>query len=150
MSAIQGDLHEPHRAPIHDNPEWLGFDSPVISFALHHVNDLINTPKLFNARIKPGGPVVVVDWFEGEGKEEAVAQGVPDNTVRERKYNPADILPVPMGKVWTDFSLRDIRYDYEAAGLTDVDVRVWPELPQRATFGGHSTMYISKPTVPSP
>ena len=117
MSAIQGDLHEPHKAPTIDNPGWLGLDSHVISFALHHVNGLIDTLELLKARIKPGGTVLVVGWFKEEGKKEAVAQGVPDNTGRERKYNPADMLPVPMEKVWPGFSLRDIREDYEAAGL---------------------------------
>lgn len=153
MSAIRGDLHEPHKTPILDNPEWFGFDSLVISFVLHHVNDPIGTLELLKARVRPGGTVVVVDWIKEEDKQEATARGVPQNTGGERKYNPINMLPVPMGRVWPGFSLRDIREDYEAAGLTDVDVRIWPEkieLPQMATFGGPSTLYISKATVPSP
>jgi len=62
------------------------------------------------------------------------------------------MLPVPMGKVWPGFSLRDVGEDYEAAGLVDADVRIWPgkiDLPHMATFGGLSTMYVSKDTVPA-
>jgi len=165
MSAIAGDLHETHKTPILDNPEWFGFDSLIISFALHHVEDPIHTLELLKARVKPGGTVVVVDWLKkGENGNDAAAaaaaiQGAPQDAdtdtqdKRKRKYNPDSMLPVPMGKVWPGFSLLDIREDYEAAGLTDVDVRIWPEkieLPQMATFGGSSALYISKASVSFP
>ncbi|KAK5651422.1 hypothetical protein OQA88_12510 [Cercophora sp. LCS_1] len=146
MSAIAGDLHETHKTPILDNPEWFGFDSLIISFALHHVEDPIHSLELLKARVKPGGTIVVVDWpkkGENDNDAAAAAQGVPQDAntdtpgKRNQKYNPDNMLPVPMGKVWPGFSLLDIREDYEAAGLTNVDVRIWPnkiKLPQMATW----------------
>lgn len=147
-----------------NDPEWFGFDSLITSFALHHFDDPIHSLELLKACVKPGGTVVIVDWMKGEedNKDGATAaQGVPEHTSTDtgtnthgkikRKYNPDDLMPVRMGKVWPGFSLQDIREDYEAAGLTDVDVRIWPEkieLPQLALFVGRVIMYISKASVP--
>jgi hypothetical protein len=158
MSAITGDLHDTSKTPILDDPEWFGFDSLITGFALHHFDDPVYSLELLKARVKPGSTVVVVDWLKKEGDNDEVAtrgesQMIDTDTsgTRKRKYNPENMMPVPMGKIWPGFSLQDIREDYEAAGLTDVDVRIWPdeiELPQMATFGGRVTMYISKATVP--
>lgn len=150
MWAVQGDLDRHNESPALSSPDWFGFDSVVISFALHHVDDPIDLLDSLKARVKPGGTVVVVDWLKEAGADTAsnalsANAGVP-------KYNPDNMMPVPMGKIWPGFSLQDIREDYEAAGLTDVDVRIHPdliELPQQASFGGSTTMYISKATVPS-
>jgi SAM-dependent methyltransferase len=150
MSAIQGDLNEPEKTPALSRPEWFGFDCLVISFALHHVDDPIDFLKRLKARVKPGGTVVVVDWLkEAEAGPAVVA--APTDGPGEAKYNPDNMLPVPMGKVWPGFSVEDIHEDYEAAGCTDVEIRIWPnpiELPRHANIGGRSTMYVSKATVP--
>ncbi|KAK0656911.1 S-adenosyl-L-methionine-dependent methyltransferase [Cercophora newfieldiana] len=168
MSALTGDLHDTSKTPILDDPEWFGFDSLITSFALHHFDDPICSLALLKARVKPGGTVVVVDWLkkeEEEGDNDEVAEGPAvvgrgesqmvgtdrAGTGKRRKYNPENMMPVPMGRIWPGFSLRDIREDCETTGLTDVNVRIWPEeieLPRMATFGGRVTMYISKATVP--
>ena len=150
MWAVQGDLNRHDTTPVLSSPEWFGFDSLIISFALHHVEDPIDLLNLLKARVKPGGTVVVVDWLKEIGAD--TASNAPSANAGVPKYNPDNMMPVPMGKVWPGFSLQDIREDYEAAGLIDVDVRIHPEkieLPQQASFGGRSTMYISKATVPS-
>lgn len=146
MSAIQGDLIEPDKTPALRTPAYSNFDAAVISFALHHVDDPVDFLKLLKARVRPGGTVVVVDWVKEDGLDAPSAVPAGD-----KKYNPANMQSVPMGKVWPGFSLQDVREDYAAAGLTDVEVRVWPEkidLPRQGGFGGKSSMYIAKATVP--
>lgn len=112
MSGIQA-----HKTPILDDAEWFSFDSLVTSFVLYYVNDLIRTLELLKARIRSGGTLVVVDWLKEEVlnmgvdmETAAEAQGLPQNPAREhlKKYNPADMLPVPMGKMWPGFLLQDI------------------------------------------
>lgn len=147
MHAIQGDLNDIGKTPVLSQPEWFGFDSAIISFALHHVDDPIDFLRLLGARVKPGAAVVVVDWVRDTEANPPRAR----DEAREPKYHPSNMLPVPMGKVWPGFSEDDIREDYTLAGFTEVDVRIWPDkidLPQQANFGGSSLLYVSKAIVP--
>ncbi|TPX07909.1 uncharacterized protein E0L32_010364 [Thyridium curvatum] len=149
MYAIPGDLNDPEKTPVLSQPEWFTFDCAIMSFGLHHVDDPIDFLRLLGARVKPGATLVIVDWVRDT---KANPPRVYDQA-RERKYNPSNMLPVPMGKVWPGFSEDDIREDYTLAGFTAVEVRIWPEkidLPQQANFGGRSILYVSKATVPLP
>jgi SAM-dependent methyltransferase len=148
MCAIQGDLNEPEKTPVLAGADWFAFDSVIISFALHHVDNPIEFLKLLKARVKPGGTLVVVDWLKPVETDTA---SVPSSRDGVSKYNPANMEPVPGGRVWPGFSKGDIYEDYSAAGFKDIDLRVWPEhidLPRQLDFGGKSTMYVSKATAP--
>jgi SAM-dependent methyltransferase len=152
MYAIQGDISDPDKTPELSHLEWFGFDCVIISFALHHVDDPIDFLKLLVSRVKPGSPVVVVDWLKETVDEPDIPAKSISVVAGEPKYNPENMRPVPMGKIWPGFSKEDIYEDYNAASCTNVDFRMWPEeidLPKQATFGGRSIMYVSKATAPS-
>lgn len=91
VHGVTGNLNEIDKTPFLRDDEWFGFDCLIISFALHHVEDPIDFLKILQARIKPGGTLVVVDWLKHDADDNAGvsspgAATTPSSSTIEKKY----------------------------------------------------------------
>ena len=114
MLAVQGDLDNP--SVELSGQEWHNFDVAVFSMALHHVPEPVGMLSNLRKRLRPGGALVVVEWYEeGIGADETSGS---DNLDRD------DMIVVNKGeKIWAGFTPLGIDRLFERAGFAHVDVQ---------------------------
>lgn len=114
MYAIQGDLDNP--SSDLNKAEWSDFDVAIISMALHHVAEPIKMLSQLRERVRLGGALTVIEWYE-ENLDPGMMTG-SDNLDRD------DMIVVNSGeKIWAGFTPRGLSSLLEKAGFTGVEVR---------------------------
>ena len=114
MHAVQGDLDNPSSSL--DQADWSNFDVAVISMALHHVPHPVKMLSQLRERLRTGGCLVVVEWYE-EGD-------APDATSGSDNLDRDDMIVVNGGeKIWAGFTPRGLSVLLEQAGFTSADVK---------------------------
>lgn len=114
MYAIQGDLDNPSSELAHT--DWFNFDAAIISMALHHVPEPVKMLSQLRERLRIGGALTVVEWYDEETESSNISAS--DN------LTPDGMIEVNSGeKIWAPFTSHGLTNLLERAGLTSVDVK---------------------------
>ena len=114
MYAIQGNLDDP--SSDFSQADWSNFDVAVISMALHHVPHPVTMLSQLRERLRTGGCLVVVEWYE--------TGGAPDATSGSDNLDRDDMIVVNGGeKIWAGFTPHGLSILLQQAGFTNVDVK---------------------------
>jgi SAM-dependent methyltransferase len=114
MHAVQGNLDNPSSEL--DQADWSDFDVAVISMALHHVPHPVKMLSQLRERLRTGGCLVVVEWYE-EGD-------APDATSGSDKLDRDDMIIVNGGeKIWAGFTPHGLSMLLQQAGFAHVNVK---------------------------
>ena len=114
MYAVQGNFDDP--SSDLDQADWSEFDVAIISMALHHVPHPVKMLSQLRERLRKGGSLVVVEWYEAGNAPEAKSGS--DNLDRD------DMIVVNGGeKIWAGFTPLGLSGLLKQAGFTTVDVK---------------------------
>lgn len=118
MYATEGDLSNPTSALAQE--AWFGFDTVIISMALHHVPDPIEMLSNLRKRLRQDGTLLVVEFFPPGSESKDV--GVDGH------LDKANMVEVVGGqRIWPDFTPQSLEGMLAVADFKNVDVKVLDE-----------------------